>query len=349
MKNIVTIRKQYIALATLAALGLFSMPGISMFGQQSRGEGISLTQVNAVTVDHENTKWFNTDSGIVSFDGENWKLYDDHELLPGQHVKSLTFIADPEGPALWIASPRGATVARLPLDEQNLAVTYNSENTSLLSNDVLDIAAGENSICWIGTARGVSALRRDKWLNPDYEMHYPESVFELFPITSMATNSEGDTCYVGTAGGGIVRIYRDNLDGISGASVYAQWGPIDLPTDRILSVLIAGDGTKWFGTEEGVARHTGEETLDNWTVFATDEGLIDNYVQAICEDIHGNIWFGTPAGLSVFDGSSWASYTTDNGLASNNILSMARDKNGVVWIGTDAGINSYENGKFSSY
>jgi ligand-binding sensor domain-containing protein len=228
-------------------------------------------------------------------------------------------------------------------------MTYSAENAPILSNDVLGIAAGESTICWIGTARGVSALNKDKWLNPDYDMHYPESVFELFPITSMATNLKGDSLYVGTAGGGIARIYRDDLDGISGASVYAQWGPIDLPSDNIRSVYIAPDGTKWFGTEEGIARHTGENTLDNWTVFTTENGLIDNYVQAICGDQKGNIWFGTKAGISVFNGSSWTSYTQDNGLASNNILSIATDKTGNIWIGTDVGITSYANGEFINY
>ena len=170
-----------------------------------------------------------------------------------------------------------------------------------------------------------------------------------YPITSMATNLKGDSLYVGMEGVGVARVYRDEVDGISGASVYAQWGPIDLPSDYILSIYIAPDGTKWFGTEEGVARHTGNNTLDNWTVFTTDDGLVDNFIQAISGDKKGNIWFGTLAGISVFTGSSWISYTTDNGLASNNILSMATDKNGVIWIGTDLGISSFENEKFISY
>ena len=76
---------------------------------------------------------------------------------------------------------------------------------------------------------------------------------------------------------------------------------------------------------------------------------MDNFVQAICEDMNGRIWFGTKAGISVFDGSAWTSYTTDKGLVSNNILSLTTDRNGVVWIGTDAGIGSFANNKFETY
>jgi len=342
MKNIFRSGHPLIA-AIIIVMGLISMPENPVIGQ------ISVKNVNSIIVDNDNIKWFSTDVGIVSYDGNKWEKHFDNKSLPSQDLKGLTYVANPEGPELWIASPDGATVTRLPLDEQTESFTYNSENDSLISQDVLGIAAGDGNIRWIGTDKGHFGLSNDKWLTPDYDGYYTERMFVEYPITSMATNPKGDTLYAGMEGVGIARVYRDQLDGISGASVYAQWGPIDLPTDYILSIYIAPDGTKWFGTEEGVSRHTGNNTLDNWTVFTTDDGLIDNFVQAISGDKKGNIWFGTLAGISVFTGSSWISYTTDNGLAGNNILSISTDKNGVVWIGTDLGISSYENEEFISY
>ena len=348
-----------IALFIIVVIELISMPGNSLYGQDpaaegksdscTNGTGISVMNVNSVIVDNDNVKWFSTDVGIVSFDGENWKLYNENKNLPTQDLKGVTYALNPEGSELWIASPNGATVLRLPIDDQTDAITYNPENADILSKDVVSIAAGKDSIRWIGTDKGISALSSDKWLTPFYNLHYPERMFQVFPITSMATNLQGDTLYVGTAGAGVARVYRDNVDGISGASVYAQWGPIDLPSDNIQSIFIAPDGTKWFGTIMGIAKHTGNNTLDNWTVYTTDDGLVHDFVQTITGDKNGKIWFGTKAGVSVFDGSSWISYTTDNGLASNNILSIATDHDGIVWIGTDTGITSYEDEKFTNY
>ncbi len=359
MKNIFRSGCQLTSAVLILIIGLISMPENLVNGQiptdngtpgnQSNGSGISVKNVNSIIVDDANIKWFSTDIGIVSFDGDKWKLHNDIKSLPQLNLKGLTYILNPDGPELWIASPDGATVARLPIDDQAEAITYSPENAPLPSQDVLGIAAGLDSIRWIGTDKGVSALNNDKWLSPDYDGHYTEGMFKNYPITSMATNIKGDSLYIGTEGVGVMRVYRDNLDGISGASIYAQWGPIDLPSDYILSIYIAPDGTKWFGTEEGVARHYGNNTLDNWTAYYTDDGLIDNFVQAISGDKKGNIWFGTIAGISVFSGSTWISYTTDSGLASNNILSIATDNNGIVWIGTDAGITSYENEKFINY
>lgn len=328
---------------------LLAVPASLLHGQASSGEGISIKNVNAVAVDQDNIKWFSTDTGIVSFDGENWKLHGMEEALPDQGLKDVTFVDDPAGAELWIASPRGATVARLPMKGQTTAMTLSTENTPMPSSDVVSIAAGKDSIRWIGTDKGISALCRDKWLTPAYDLHYPDVMFGIYPITSMATNQEGDTLFVGTAGAGVARVYRDDVDGISGASVYAIWGPIMLPSDDIRSVFIAADGTKWFGTTDGIARHTGNNTLDNWTVYTTKDGLIDNFVQAICGDSDGHIWFGTKNGISVFDGSSWRSYTMENGLVSNNILSLARDREGVIWIGTDVGINAFRDGVFVTF
>lgn len=342
MKNIFRSGSPFIV-AIIISTGLFSLPDNPVLGQ------ISVKNVNSIIVDNNNTKWFGTDAGVVSFDGNKWKLHDDNKSLPKQSLKSLVYIDNHKNPELWIASPDGATVTHLPINESSEVLTYNPENAPILSKDVLGIAAGIDSIRWIGTDKGVWALSNNKWLNPDYDGFYTERMFMEYPITSMATNLKGDSLYLGTEGVGVMRVYRDDLDGISGASVYAQWGPIDLPSDYILSIYIAPDGTKWFGTEEGVARHTGNITLDNWTAFYTDDGLVDNYVQAICGDKEGNIWFGTLAGISVFTGSSWTSYTTENGLPSNNILSLSTDKNGLVWIGTDIGITSFENQKFTNY
>ncbi len=359
MKNIFRPGYLLTAAAIIVVIELISVRSNPVHGLSSQvygkassdsiSKGITVKNVNAVIVDNDNVKWFSTDVGIVSFDGENWKLHDGNERMPNQDLKGVAYAANTEGPELWIASPNGATVVKLPIDDQTEAITYNPENAPISGKEVLGIAAGKNSIRWIGTDKGVFAMSGDKWLDPYYDLHYPDRMFKVFPITSMATNPEGDSLYIGTEGAGVLRVYRDNLDGISGASVYAEWGPIIIPSDNIRSIFIAPDGTKWFGTKKGIARHTGNNTLENWTVYTTDDGLVDNLVQAIAGDKEGNIWFGTQAGISVFDGSSWLSYTTDNGLVSNNILSIAIDRDGIVWIGTDVGISHFDEGKFFNW
>ena len=165
----------------------------------------------------------------------------------------------------------------------------------------------------------------------------------------MSTTLDGDTLYAATDGGGVARVFKNQADAISGASVYATWGPILMPSDKVYSICIAPDRTQWFGTDRGVARHIGSNTLEKWTIFNTGNGLVDNFVQSIAIDKKGKIWFGTKGGISVFDGSSWTTFTEKDGLNSNNVRCITVDRDAVVWLGTDNGVNSFYNGKFTSY
>jgi ligand-binding sensor domain-containing protein len=303
----------------------------------------------AAIVDNNNIKWFLTGSGIVSFNGEKWTLHNKNSKVPLSDIKAIAFEDNPHGQEIWLATSNGANVAALPVDAQSGATTYHNANTTIKSNNVVGVAVGKNPLRWFGTDKGISAFKGSKWLTPDYEEIYPEFMFGEFPVLSMATDLDGDTLYVGTNGAGIARVYSNEVDGISGASVFAQWGPMILPSDKIYSIYIAQDGAKWFGTDLGAARHTGQNSLENWTAFTTKDGLVNNFVQAITSGKDGKIWFGTKGGVSVFDGSSWISYTEKDGLISNNVLCIVVDKAGVVWIGTDKGVTSIDKGKFTNY
>jgi ligand-binding sensor domain-containing protein len=355
-KNIFKVRHFSTCIVILAVLiSLSETPvrsqepvGNSIQLSDSGGTAIPVRNFSAVTVDDNNIKWFITEAGIVSFNGKDWKLHNKNRKVPTENLNGLAFEHNPDGQELWMASPNGATVASLPIDARTGATTYHPENTSILSKNVIRVAVGKSPLRWFATDKGVSAFRNNKWLSPSYFEIYPEELFTDFVITSMATNRNGDTLYVGTEGAGVARVYQ-NVDGISGASTYSMWGPIILPSDKIYSIFIANDGSQWFGTDLGVARHTGNKTIENWTAFTTGEGLVNNFVQAIAEDNNGKLWFGTKGGVSAFDGSVWTSFTINDGLISNNILCIAADHDGVVWFGTDNGVTCYKNGKFISY
>ena len=304
---------------------------------------------SAVVVDSNNNKWFLTEAGIVGFDGKKWTLHNKNNKVESLDIKGIAFEKNSYGQEIWLATSKGANVASLPIDAVSGATSYNSSNTPLLSNNVLRISVGKSPLRWFGTDKGISAFKSDKWLTPDYEEFYPEFIFQEFPVLAMATDSDGDTLYVGTNGAGVARVFSNDVDGISGASVLAQWGPMILPSDKIYSILIAPDGARWFGTDMGVARHTGQNSLDNWTAFTMENGLVNNFVQAIASDKDGKIWFGTKGGISVYDGSVWTSYTEKDGLVSNNILCIIIDNNGVVWMGTDNGVTCFDKGKFTNY
>jgi hypothetical protein len=349
MKNKSICRFSVLTACIIIFAALF---GPVAFGQMNNAvkTGLQAKNFYAVLIDSKNSKWFLTELGIVSFSGDKWTLHNENSKIGSTNLKDFAFRTEPGSSEFWVVSPGGATVASLPFDEKTNSNTFTAGDGSILSNNVLKVTFGNGSLRWFGTDKGISAFSGNKWLDLSYDDTYPYSMFKEYPITSIATNPAGDSLYVATDGAGIARLFHNDVDGISGASVYAQWGPIILPSDKVFSIYIAPDGTKWFGTDQGVATHKGGNTLENWTVYTTAEGLVDNFVQAITADNQGNLWFGTKGGgISLFDGSKWTTYTTANGLSSNTILCLTVDKDGVVWIGTDDGVTSFKGGNFVSY
>ena len=338
------------ALFLFAAVTGFEYPEQQAPESSPEETGLGAKSYYSVFVDHDNVKWFLTELGIVSFNGDKWTLHNKNDKIGSTGLRDFACRNTSSGEQLWVVSAKGATVASLPFDSGTAATTYATDNSSILSDNVSKVALGSGPLDWFATDKGISVFNGDKWLELSYDDTYPYSMFGDFPVTAIATNHTGDTLYAATDGAGVARLLRNDVDGISGASAYAQWGPIIIPSDKVFSVYIAADGTKWFGTDQGVASHSGNNTLENWTVYTTDDGLANDYVQAITEDKKGSLWFGTNGGgLSVFNRSEWKTYTTADGLNSDNILCLTTDKNGVVWIGTDNGVNAFRENAFISY
>jgi ligand-binding sensor domain-containing protein len=334
----------------LSAFTLFAATFI-LFGNNPAskypdGIGIPAKKFFAVTIDNNNNKWFLTEAGLISFNGTKWTL---HNEMKGKELRDIAFESGTKGTGFWIATGNGITSLSAPVGAGSPSSSFTTDNAAILSNNVEKIVVGKNEVKWIGTEKGVAALAGSKWLDIAYDDLYPDVIFKEYPITSMATNPAGDSLYVATNGAGVARVFKNEVDGISGASVIAMWGPIIIPSDNVFSVFVEKNGARWFGTDLGVARHTGDNTLENWEVYTTEEGLVNNYVQAITADNIGHLWFGTQGGISVFDGTSFKNFTKDNGLNSNNIFCLTVDQKGVVWIGTDDGVNSFSNGAFTSY
>jgi ligand-binding sensor domain-containing protein len=352
-RTIIYVLKGWIATRTnvllltgvLSGFGILSVTAQTAGTVQTLGDGLTAKKFYSSTIDDKNSVWFLTESGIVSYDGVKWSLHNKNSNIAASGLKSLKY----DGSELLVATSKGATVASLPVDAGSAVATYFPDNSKILSENVLAIAAGKKDLRWFGTDKGISAIRSKKWLTNAYVNNYPDALFKDYTITSMTTSLDGDSLYIGTTGGGVLRVFRNEVDAVSGASEYAAWGPILMPSDTVYSVHVAADGTQWFGTKQGVAKHEGFKTLEGWTIFTTAEGLADNLVQAVSSDSKGKIYFGTKNGLSVLDGTKWTTLKAENGLAGNNILTISVDKTDCVWIGTDNGATSIKNGKITSY
>ena len=135
--------------------------------------------------------------------------------------------------------------------------------------------------------------------------------------------------------------------------------PNSLSQSSILSLYEDNTGSIWIGTSRtGVNQLTVREKFRENPEFIrylhspeNPESLPGNSVQAIFEDQHGTLWFGTENGLSRFDRNlkNFISYQTSpnpNSLSGNDITAINEDKNGILWIACKgSGLNSLQRSK----
>jgi two-component sensor histidine kinase/streptogramin lyase len=81
----------------------------------------------------------------------------------------------------------------------------------------------------------------------------------------------------------------------------------------------------------GVIKVTGSV----FTSFKYENGIGSDKILSLCEDKHGNLWFGTGgAGAMRYSGGIFTYYKDVVGLGNGNIFSIAEGNDKTIWIGT---------------
>lgn len=121
-------------------------------------------------------------------------------------------------------------------------------------------------------------------------------------------------------------------------------------TDSLVcSIFEDSKGHLWFGrSHAGLSRYDG----NSFTHFSIKDGLSDNQIRTIQEDIEGNLWFATGNGISKYDGKKFTTHTSNGHLLSplktRNQWPKATD--GLWFNGEkEGGIYRYNNGQMSVY
>jgi ligand-binding sensor domain-containing protein len=81
-----------------------------------------------------------------------------------------------------------------------------------------------------------------------------------------------------------------------------------------------------------------------------DDGLVSDTVFSIIKDGNENMWFGTPRGLSRYDGNNWSTFNTaSDQLISDTIAFLDIDPAGMLWIASPKGLSQFNGQEFIHY
>jgi hypothetical protein len=120
------------------------------------------------------------------------------------------------------------------------------------------------------------------------------------------------------------------------------------------TLLIDQAGRKWIGGTTGLAVFDGQ----TWQHYTSANGLLNDYVVALAQDLAGNIWVGySGGGLSrlalngdeKFDGHTWQHYTLALDMVGNSVRNLAVDPSGRLWFSAGYSLGMFDGHTWTLY
>ena len=292
--------------------------------------------VTALIVDKADNLWaaitqgqiYNSNNGIVRFDGTEWSNYpgDNDTLLLG--VPSA-FSLDSSG-TLWAGFSQPIHFSSI----QSGLASFNGQNWRTLERNHFSykgIAADKNGNLWLACQDGV--YRYDGTNN---ELLF-ETVYSSELVTALGTTvntialDHNDIPWIGTGLG--VKRYENEIwvEDTVIKNCFAE----NMERLNVNTIVFDHKGTAWIGTSSGLFI----DSAGTCTHIDTTDGVLPHSsVQCIAISPSNEAWIGTKRGVVYFDGTNSVIYNSENSvLIDNDITAVAIAKNSGVWIGTRTG------------
>ncbi len=315
----------------------------------SQPGSISHNPVNAIYEDSKGTLWVGTVEGGLNRKkkGEDYFSHFTTDSPTNLSHNSVScFTSDAKG-RIWVGT-WGGGIGRVEINQRGDATFHpiSSEDFTDFSDGFIGVLSYDaiNNALWVGTAQSVY-------------VHLLESGKVLEPLKGAIPGGiEGCTGYfiddkshlwIGMAAG-LCRIDLHTLH--APRLVYQLWrNKLDDPEskipERVTYITQSKDGTMWVGSNGygfyySVVDDNGEYHFKGLT---TEDGLVNNSVRGIKEDLDGNIWVSTTNGLSYYNRQqdSFVNYGERDGLACSqfywNAIEYGRE--GELYLGSVAGLS----------
>lgn len=272
-----------------------------------------------------------------------WKVYTTETSgIPSNWVYNIK--VDPGGKK-WACTDQGLSVYN-----DTVWTTYNTTNSLLTTDYILDIDFSSNGTAWIvPNYGGIISFDGTNWQIFNTENSGMPTNIAISVLVENGGPGSGGAIWIGTFGYGIVR-----YDGTS----WITYTYPDLPDPGIRSMVLenngpASGGLLWVGTGSGLAYFDGVI----WDTIGLCSSC-SNIINALAienggpSNNEGSIWLGTAGGeFMSYDGSNWDIYNFATvWMPNEEITSIIVDNDNVKWFGTIySGLNYFGNNGFNAY
>jgi len=307
--------------------------------------------VSAIVEDDLDRLWIGMDGGGIDvFDKASNEFIhvnqnENYSGLTSNYIKAL--LVDSQG-NLWVGTwDKGLYLLKKGTKK---FINYTSGNTkgNLISNTILSIAEDAEGIIWIGTFN--TGLLSYNPLTEKF-IHYNSEPFLEYGIPETEIRKvfidKDDNIWLGTSGClfKIEKLDNNEFSVVSMKNKMSEGFNNHTSFNDILSLCQSEDSTLWIGTRgAGLCKYDVRQDIVTW--YNKLNGLVEENVSNIIEDLNGNIWLAGNSGITKLEVASntFTNFTNLDGLLSNdfNINSGCRDLKGNIYFGNFQGIDYFK-------
>ena len=245
-------------------------------------------KTKALLEDSKGRLWIGTEgSGVMLWQNGKTKFLKEGKYLASNFIKDI--VEDKKG-YIWVATSNG--ISRFTSDLTNVKF-FTKGNRNIHFNRVTSLHVDRSNRLWYGTrGRGVGCVLDSGYVFLDKKKGLSDN-----SIRDISEDNLGNL-FLATADAGVdaVSIYSEDL---SVRNLSSQNG---LSFDNIYSVHCDGKNQLWLGGAKGVDRVINPLGKDkDIKSFGLSEGFVglETNQGAVCEDLKGNIWWGTIDGVMM--------------------------------------------------
>lgn len=291
-------------------------------------DGLPANDVRALHLDAHGQVIVSTAGGAAAIQGLRAVPVSSDKFEAPQSASSVIF-------SVAMADGRTASATRSTVRiVQNGAGLRLSVGRDLPGDRIQALLADREGSLWIGTNEGLARVAGRK-----VQLFPPDEPLASASVLALLEDREGDL-WVGTEAQGL-HILRDRR--------FFTFDTRDgLVSDAATTVVEDRTGTLWMGTSgsglnavplrkasAGTVAFPARQAIRKYTVRT---GLASNVILSLAAAPNGDLWVGTPDGLSRIRHGQTRTFTSSDGLPDDFIRSLLVDTDGSLWVGTRHGI-----------
>ena len=287
-----------------------SLPPIQSFPIEEYAAG---NQNWMLTQGHNNQIFIANNEGVLSFDGERWKLYPSSSIVRSvAYFDNLLYSGSYMDFGYWTKQPSGELSYHSLVEEHNIEIIEDEQFWNIYKiEDNLVFQSLNRILLFNRTTKEIKFIKPDK------------PILKSFVVD--------ERLYFQLEGDGIYQYSPTGLSYLFGQSEFFD--------TEVIEIFPLSDGLRLLTSSKGFFTYR-NYLLQPWAVLKST--LKNELVYSALQSSNGNYVIGTVAnGLYIVseNGRESKHFNFEKGLLNNTVLSIYEDKDFNLWLGLDNGIN----------